>query len=189
VIPNTTVLSVVQRGDDVQTTVLLPGVAAPPIAPASLWRSDDSKAIDLHILDSIDGARAKFLTRGWPGPFPETGEELGLVSWWTSEQQDLVMAGPGPWSRATFVATDSLRRSAADGTIVEIDQSEATGSEWDGALRVSGGWNHGHCQVDWANITDGETAYRDGKRWLCEQCYRLYVLDGPPWLRVADDGR
>lgn len=81
-----------------------------------------------------------------------------------SEEEVAVLAARD-WQREAFTPRDSVRHHP-DGR----------------KERVAGGWNHEHCQVYNAVISDRGEAQRFGysdkdDHWLCESCYRRYVVE------------
>lgn len=49
-------------------------------------------------------------------------------------------------------------------------------------LLVKDGWDHEHCFLGFESISldeeDMNEGYTDGKDWLCENCYKTYILSG-----------
>lgn len=84
----------------------------------------------------------------------------------------------GSFHPAEWAPRDALVRK--DGTRATI----YCGQEYDPAEMTieKGGWDHSHCEVcNWEFMDalgkDHTHGYFNGYNWLCDACYRLFVLD------------
>lgn len=101
-------------------------------------------------------------------------------SWWMPHQIELVEDRRRTWHKVAFEASDMLliHRDAGQGSIgQELRPGEIPPSNGE---VVRGGWDHGHCELCWTEISaagDGQReGHTDGKAWLCVTCFEAYVL-------------
>jgi hypothetical protein len=62
--------------------------------------------------------------------------------------------------------------------------------EWGrGVFERSGNWDHTHCLLTWATISDGEPGYEalPGGGWITVESYEKYIRDDVLRLRSSDD--
>jgi hypothetical protein len=95
-----------EKSDDhrlIRLRLLEPDRVTPPIAPASLVRSDPWESVlELHKLLNLRGQIATFTTSDGR-ELPTTVEpRLHLQSWWTSEVFELVVDTNRDWRRTSF---------------------------------------------------------------------------------------
>jgi hypothetical protein len=82
------------------------------------------------------------------------------------------------WRRQHWVCRDALVQRAGT-TLLYI------GQEYDPAdfELVHGGWKRDHCEICWwelfeSNDEEHAFGYTDGRKWICSECYHLFIKPG-----------
>jgi hypothetical protein len=179
--PTAEVIESKKKGDVIVTVLRFDQVPPSPIAPGFLSTQDEKHqtALILHALVHRAGDRVSFETYDSAAVPLEPGHSYGYTSWWAPWQLDLVQNHSHPWALKQFQAQDAIAYTTEQGTL--LGRSKSTDTTSDGSV-VPGGWTHEHCSLCWQTISDQQvdqhTGYTDGKDWLCETCYDLYITSG-----------
>lgn len=168
-------------GAVLRTTLVLDRIPSSPIAPASLYDRPDGKvaALDLHMLVSRQDDLLAFEPLD-PRGRPLTAKSVYyFISWWQPYQLEVAQDTNRTWRKQTFESKDMLAR-VGDGC--HFGHQVVEGEPLEGEL-VKGGWDHEHCLLCWKKISPNKEeelneGYTDGKEWLCQACYELYVASG-----------
>jgi hypothetical protein len=132
----------------------------------------------LHALD-LDKKSAIFVP--WEGKsYLAVGMTLPWIdAFWKNSDIEMVADTNWPWKRVRFSPKNALRIDAdvCGGMLCKAPEGE--GAAPAGATLVPKGWDHEHCRFCWEKIGIGGAAHGftdDGGTWLCENCYRSFVV-------------
>ena len=149
-----------------------------------LYRSGGPSVVgDLTRVPAEPGERLEFYT-----PDADFAPELrpgAVYPWvpgpWDPRHLDLVLAGPGRWTRRAFAAVPARHFRLPDG----VTGWQPLGFPLPpGAVETGveeGGWDHEHCEICFGRIGAGGASdgYVDpGGAWLCPACYARYAVPG-----------
>jgi hypothetical protein len=143
-----------REGEVTTTVVRLRGSApADPVAPAGLWKAEEStdQAVqDLHKLvgrDEVEGSLT-FETYEEQVPLLEEGSVFRLQSWWTPEAFAAVTDTTLAWQLVAFDKGD-----------------------------------HEHCLLTWKTINSGDQAYWSQAGWISTEAYTRFIAEDRLRLR------
>jgi hypothetical protein len=176
--PNAELVSVDARDGGLKLTVRINGVLAPPVSPASLFDVNDRSAfVELHRLVALDHGLATFESDKVVVATLDVGNRYLVRSWWTSDQLELARDLNRVWTEIQFRSAPALAYVRDRQTIL----GRATEGAPPGAVLVPQGWEHEHCALCWATISEtlgNELAYVSGNNWLCSECHHRYLISG-----------
>jgi len=104
------------------------------------------------------------------------GESYPFMEWYWGSRAELALDEGRVWHRKTFQAVDMVVYPSEGGCRMAIP---ATPENKDGQEVIPGGWDHEHCEICNQKIGFGgepEGYVDDSKSWICEGCYRDYVV-------------
>jgi hypothetical protein len=97
--------------------------------------------------------------------------------WWTPSQIELVNDTPRIWKKQSFHSIPGYWLPSENGK--SLSKLLPGGELPEGAILDPTAWDHEHCELCWATITeqggDLQEGYTDGKDWLCVPCYQHYL--------------
>jgi hypothetical protein len=109
-------------------------------------------------------------------------KQPSLEPWWTASQAELVKDSSRNWERKMFKAVAGFW-TFENGTKVLSKLSQHDHLS-EGAVIDNSAWDHEHCELCWAKISEVEGSqpegYTDGKEWLCVNCYDTYIAKANP---------
>jgi len=153
-----------------------------PIAPASLWQKDASseEAFAFHRLVCRQGPRLVFEASKPEFPLPSVHSTYTFCSRWSLYQLELAQDDIRQWHRMILASGKMIMFRGPNGTSLgrrcSPPDNDAQGTV------VEGGWDHEHCALCWVKISaaesDAHEAYSDGIEWLCDRCYKRFILSG-----------
>lgn len=98
-----------------------------------------------------------------------------LDGYW-GERAELVLDRSVQWKPAAFEPQDAVQYATPDGTARTVFRADAP----PGGTVVPKGWDHDHCEICWATIsqaTSDRGYLTSDHRWVCTVCYDAYVVN------------
>jgi hypothetical protein len=175
------VVSFVLGAGTARTVLCFDRLPSKPIAPASLYSQGEGRreVLELHRVAKIRGKRVVFETFQVAGAALQPKEMYRFETWWFAPWLDVVMDAAKVWRRETFTTSDSAVYQTGKAVMTRraAEADRARGVEIE-----PGGWEHEHCRVCMAKISQLEpyahVGYTDGSDWLCTQCYERFIASG-----------
>ena len=107
------------------------------------------------------------------------GQKLAYLSGYWQAYHVWMVLDDLVWRKVCFQADDAISESftAEDGKPYgKLSKLKPGQGLPNGALLVSGGWNHEHCELCNTHIDPGDLAYTNADGlWVCASCFQNYV--------------
>lgn len=185
--PSASVVFCERRGPLLRTVLAFDLPPDRPVSPSWIgWpaiqqpgpRMKHAGRLTLHRLMALEGVRAAFESESEPGDsVPDAGARCTFYRWWGEEESELLRDRSRLWRLTTFQSRPAVQFPGPDGShwTRALEPGEATPA---GATRIEGGWDHEHCAVCRATISDAAggqpQAYFSDRAWLCIDCHERY---------------